>query len=82
MGRWEEAADVNSILYAFCFSCHHVINLGKPSDTFEICNGNTVENFKLEAEMWVSYCRGLSAREVYAGREEDENSLGYACEGL
>lgn len=41
-----------------------------------------MENFKLEAEMWVSYCRGLSAREVYARREEDENSLGYACEGL
>lgn len=73
---------MNSILYTFCFSCHHVINLGKPSDTLEIWNGNTVENFKAEAEMWVSYCCGSSAREVYGGREEDENSLGYACEGL
>ena len=61
---------------------HHVINLGKHRDMFEIWSGNTVENFKVEAEMWVSCCCGSSAREVYGGHEEDENSLGDACEGL
>lgn len=82
MGRWEEEADHEFHFIHILLQLSSLINLGKPSDTLEIWNGNTVENSKLEAEMWVSYCCGSSAREVYGGHEEDENSLGCACEGL
>lgn len=76
MGSQEEEAG-----YIFCFSCRHVINLEMSSDTFEIRNGNTAENFKVEAEIWVSYHCGSLGKvtcEFSEGHEVDKSIFGYA----
>lgn len=81
---------MNSILHAFCLSCHHVIHLETASDKSEIREWRTVENFKAKVEIWVSYCHNCESLEKVTsgfserhkeGRRTPLDKLEGACEG-
>lgn len=78
---------MNSILHAFCFSCHHVIHLETASDKSEIREWRTAENFKAKVEIWVSYCHNCESLEtVTSGSLRDirkvEEHLWISLKGL